>query len=114
MFLFLLFTPKSQTLTEENNEQSTKQRQKDEMRKMYIRKKGQDTARMKVRERLSQKKTDASVKQLWKESFFLKTHLREERLLEKLESGSLFGFVSCNFQIPAHLREESANFSFKF
>ena len=36
--------------------------------------------------------------------------LREERLLENMKSGSLFGYVQCDIEVPENLREAFANF----
>ena len=37
--------------------------------------------------------------------------LKEDRLLENMKSGSLFGYVQVDIEVPENLREASANFS---
>ena len=37
--------------------------------------------------------------------------LREEKVLEIIKSGSLFGYVQCNIELPENLREAFTNFS---
>ena len=48
--------------------------------------------------------TDNIVKQLLRESFPSKMPLREERLLENIKFGSLFGYVQCDIEVPENLR----------
>ena len=55
-------------------------------------------------------KTDNIVKQHLRGSFHYKMPRREERLLENIKSGSLFGYVQCDIQVPEKLREVFANF----
>ena len=37
--------------------------------------------------------------------------LREEKYLENINAGSLFGYVQCDIEVPKVLRESFANFS---
>ena len=55
-------------------------------------------------------KTDNFVKLHLRESFPHKTPFKEERLLEKINSGSQFDYVQCNIEVPENLREAFANF----
>ena len=55
-------------------------------------------------------KTDKTVTQHLREHFPYKMPLREERLLENIKSGSLFGSVQCDIEAPENLREGFANF----
>ena len=55
-------------------------------------------------------KTDNSVEQHLRESSSYKMPLKEERLLEDTRSGSLFGYVQCDFEVPENLREAFVNF----
>ena len=64
-------------------------------------------------------KTDNVVKQHLRESFLWEAFFRgkmptkclpEKRLLENIKSGSLFGYVQCNIEVPENLREAFANF----
>ena len=58
-------------------------------------------------------KTDNFVKQPLHGSFRNKMLLRQEnqrRLLEKVKSGSLLGYVQCDIEVPEKLPEAFANF----
>ena len=55
-------------------------------------------------------KTGIFVKHHLLESFPYTMPLREKRLLENIKSGSLFGYVQCDFEVPENLREVFANF----
>ena len=49
------------------------------------------------------------VEQHLREFFPSKMILREERLLENIKSGSLFGYVKCDIEVPEYLREAFGN-----
>ena len=55
-------------------------------------------------------KTGIIVKHHLLESFPYTMPLREKRLLENIKSGSQFGYVQCDFEVPENLREVFANF----
>ena len=55
-------------------------------------------------------KTDKFLEQHPRESFFHKMPLREERFWENIKSGSLFGYVQLNIEVPENLREGFAEF----
>ena len=45
-----------------------------------------------------------------RESFPYVCPLREERLLEQIRSGKLFGYVQCDIEVPKELKKNFANF----
>ena len=53
--------------------------------------------------------TDIIVKRHLRESFPTKS-LSEERLLENIKPGSLFGYVQFDIEVPENLQENVANF----
>ena len=55
-------------------------------------------------------KTTTCVKENLKESFSYKRPLREERLLEQIRSGKLFGFEQCDIEVPEELNKNFAIF----
>ena len=50
------------------------------------------------------------VKEHLRESFPFKRPLREESLLEQIRSGTLFGYVQCDIEVPEELKKKFANF----
>ena len=81
----------------------------DELRKQYIQK-GYSVIAMYECDWWSLYKTDNIVKQHLRESFPYKMPLREERLLENMKSGGLFGYVQCDIEVAENLREAFAYF----
>ena len=55
-------------------------------------------------------KTDNNVKQHLRESFHYRKPLREEKVLEFVKSGCLFGYVQCDFEVIENLREHFSIF----
>ena len=55
-------------------------------------------------------KTTTCVEENLRESFLYKCALREERLLEQIRSGKLFGSVQCDIELPEELKKNFANF----
>ena len=45
-------------------------------------------------------KTTTRVKEHLRESFLYKRALRDERLLQQIRSGKLFGYVQCDIEVP--------------
>ena len=86
----------------------------DELRRHYLMEKGYTVIEMYECEWWQLYKTDVVVKQHLRESFPYKTPLTEERLLEKIKNGSLFGYVQCDIEVPPALREKFANFPLIF
>ena len=56
-------------------------------------------------------KTDVSIKEHCGESFPYKRPLRQDQLLDRIESATLFGYSQCDIKVPEHLRETFANIS---
>ena len=56
-------------------------------------------------------KTTRCVKKHLRESFPYKRPLREEKLLEQIRSGKLFGYVQCDIEVTEDLGKNFANFS---
>ena len=55
-------------------------------------------------------KTTTCFKKHLRESFPFKRPLREERLLEKIGSGKVFGYVQCDIEVPEELKKNFATF----
>ena len=53
--------------------------------------------------------TDHIVKQHLRESFRYIILLKEERLLENIERGLLFGYVQCDIEVPGNFRDNFSN-----
>ena len=98
-------------LTEEDIERGNKKREMDDMSKQYIQEKGHNVVELWECEWWNLYKTTTCVIEQLRESFPYKRPLREERLLEQIRSGRLFGYVRCDIEVPEDLRINSANFS---
>ena len=55
-------------------------------------------------------KTTTYVKEQLRESFPYKRPLREERLMEQIRTGKLFGYVQRDLEVPKELKKNFANF----
>ena len=97
-------------LTEEDVERVNKKREMDQMRKPYIKEKGHNVVEMWESEWWNLYKTTTCVKEHLRESIPYTRPLREERLLEQLRSGKLFGYVQCDIDVPEELKKKSATF----
>ena len=75
------------------------------MRKQYIKEKGYNVVEMWECEWGNLYKTTTCIKERLRESFPDKRPLREERLLEQIGSGELFGYVQCDIEVPAELKK---------
>ena len=98
------------SLTEEDNERGNKKRKMDQMRKQYIKEKGYNVVEMWECDWWNLYKTTTCVKELLRESFPYKRPLREERLLEQIRSGELFGYVQFDIEVPKELKKNFADF----
>ena len=98
------------SLTEEEIQRGTKKREMDELRRHYLMEKGYTVMEMYECEWWQLYKTNVVVKQQLRQSFPYKIPLSEERLLERIKNGSLFGYVQCDIEVPPELREQFANF----
>ena len=79
------------------------------MRKQYIKEKGYNVVEMWECEWWNLYRTTC-VKEHLRESFPYKRPLREERLLEQIRTGNLFGCVHCDIEVPEELMKNFANF----
>ena len=75
-----------------------------ELLKQYIKESFYDIGEMCECEWWSLDKINVSVKQRLRDSFPFKGPLTEEQLIKRIESGSLFGYVMCDFHVPEHLK----------
>ena len=82
----------------------------DQMRKHYIKEKGNNVVEMWECELWNLYETTRCVKQHLRESFPYKRPLREESLLEQIKSGKLFGYVHCDIEVPEVLKKKFAKF----
>ena len=98
------------SLTDTNIERGGKKRQQDEMRRDYIEKRSYQIVEMWECEWWSLYKTNASVKSHLRENFPHRRPFSEEQLLQGITRGRLFGYVSCDIEVPEHLRDYFSNF----
>ena len=98
------------SLTDTDTERGVKKRQQDEMRRDYIQQKCYQFLEMWECEWWRLYKTDASVKSHLRKNFPYKRPLSEERLLQGITDGQLFGYVQCDVEVPEHLRSYFSNF----
>ena len=84
------------------------------MRRDYIQQKGYQTVEMWECEWWSLYETDASVKSHLRENFPYRRPLSEEQLLQGIIDGRLFGYVQCDVEMPAHLRDYVSKFPPRF
>ena len=54
--------------------------------------------------------TDATVKSHLRTNFPYQRPLSEERLMQDIKSGNLFGYVQCDLKVPEHMKAYFANF----
>ena len=85
-------------------------RKLEELRKLFIQAKAYDVIEMYECDWSKKYKEDNFVEQHVRECLPYKMPLTEKWVLEKLKSGSLFGYVQCNIEVPENLRETTANF----
>ena len=98
------------TLTEEDIERGNRKRELDQMKKQYIKGKGSNIVEMWECEWWSLCKTTTCVKEQLRENFPYKRPLTEERLLEQIRGGNLFGYVQCDIEVPEELKKKFSNF----
>ena len=98
------------SLTEKDIERGNKKKEMDQMRKQYIKDKGNNVVKMWECEWWNLYKTTTCVEEHLRESFPYKRPLREESLLEQMRSGKFFGYVQCDIEVPEELKKKFANF----
>ena len=89
------------SLTKKKSERH--QKKLDEQREQYLQKKSYSVIEMCECDCWNMYKTDNFVKQHLRESLPCKSPLREERFQENVKSGSLFGYVQCDNEVPDNL-----------
>ena len=87
-----------------------KKREQDQMRKEYIQQKGYKVIEMWECNWWDLYRTDATVKNHFRANFHYQRPLSEERLMQEIKSGKLFGYVQCDLKVPVHLEAYFANF----
>ena len=80
------------------------------MRKEYIQQKGYRVIEMWECKWWNLYRTDATVKNHLRANFPYQRSLSEERLMQEIKCGKLFGYVQCDLKVPEHLRAYFANF----
>ena len=98
------------SVTEKENQRGFENGDVDKLRKQYIQEKGCNVIEMYECDWWTMYKTDKNAKQHLRESFPYNMPLREEKLLGNIKSGSLFGYVQCDIEVPENLREFFVNF----
>ena len=89
---------------------ATKKREMDQMRKQYIKEKRYNDVEMWECKWWNLYKSKTCVKEDLRESFSHKRPLWEEKLLEQIRSGNLFGHVHCDIEVPEQLKKKFANY----
>ena len=80
------------------------------MRKEYIQQKGYKVIEMWKCKWWELYRTDATVKNHLRANFPYQRPLSEERLMQEIKSGRLFGYDQCDLKVPEHLKAYFANF----
>ena len=94
------------SLTEEDIKRGHKKRERDQMRKQYIKEKGYNVVEMWECEWWNLYKTTTCVKEHLRESFPYKRPLRQETLLDQIRSGKMFGYLQCDIEVPEELKKK--------
>ena len=98
------------SLTDNEIMRGIKKREQDQMRKKYIQQKGYKIIEMWECKWWELYRADATVKNYLRANFPYQRPLSEERLMQEIKSGRLFGYVQCNLKVPEHLKAYFANF----
>ena len=98
------------SLTDNEITRWIKKREQDQMRKEYIQQKGYKIFEMWESKWWESYRTDATVKNHFRANFPYRRPLNEERLMQQIKSGSLFGYVQCDLKVTEHLKAYFANF----
>ena len=80
------------------------------MRKEYIQQKGHKIIEMWECKWWELYRTDATVKNHLRAKFPYQRPHSEERLMQEIRSGKLFGYVQCDLKVPEHLKIYFVNF----
>ena len=98
------------SLTDNEFMRGIKKREQDQMRKEYIQQKGYKIIEMWECKWWELYRTDATVTSHLPANFPYQRPLSEERLMQAIKSGKLFGYVQCDLKVPEHLKAHFAKF----
>ena len=98
------------SLTDQDIERCNKKREMDDMRREYIKEKGNKVEKMWECEWWESFKTNDKIKNHVRTHFFYKRNLSTDSLSSKINDGSLFGYVQCDLVVPDELKSKVANF----
>ena len=98
------------SLTEEDIKRGSRRKELDELRGRRIQEKGFTVTKKWECEWWSLYKTTSNVNLQIRENLPYRRLLTEQKLLEVLKKGSLFGYVQCDIEVPENLRVNFANF----
>ena len=98
------------SLTEEDIQRGSKKREIDALKRHSIQQKGFKVIEMREYEWWRLYKTTNTVKKDIREHFPYRHSLAAEQLLEEIKKGKVFGYVQCDFEVPAKLRPKFVNF----
>ena len=87
-----------------------KKRELDELRKNYIEEKGYKVVQIWECEWWTKVKNDPTTKQFIRTNFPYKLPLTHDNLLNQIRTGSLFGYVQCDLEVPDELKSKFADF----
>ena len=112
MVCFYHFCPRQElhpSLTEEGIQRGSRIRELHELRRGYKQQIGFTVVEMCECGWWSLYKTTTNVKLQIRENFPYRRSLRENRLLEGINNGNLFGYSQCDIEVPENLRANFAN-----
>ena len=98
------------SLTDNEFMRRIKKREQDQMRREYIQQKGSKIIETWECKWWELYRTDTTVKNHLRADFPYQQPLSEERLMQEIKSGRLFGYVQCDLKAPEHLKSHFANF----
>ena len=107
---FCLLQQLRPSLTEEEIQRGSKQRDLDALRRHYIQEKGFNVIEMWECGWCRLYKTTNTVKQHIREHFPYRRSLAAEQLLEEIKKGKLLGYEQCDIEVPENLRKNFASF----
>ena len=100
----------SALLDDDEVKRGQKKRELDELRKNYIEEKGYKVVQIWECEWWTKVKNDPTTKQFIRTNFPYKLPLTHDNLLNQIRTGSLFGYVQCDLEVPDELKSKFADF----
>ena len=98
------------SLTDNKIMRGMNKKEQDQMQKEFFQQKGYKIIEMWECNWWDLYRTDATVKNHLRANFPFQRNLSEERLMQEIRSGRLFGYVQCELKVPEHLKAYFANF----